>query len=143
MRAICGMVQSQVPEVLNIHFPHGGCGFYQAVVQIEKKGEGSQKNAILATFAAFPSLRIVIAIDSDVDIYNPEDVMWAMSTRFDPDRDTIMIKDARGHELNPMTNNGVGTKMGIDATAPFPKQYNFKRARTASISLEKLRLPIL
>jgi 2,5-furandicarboxylate decarboxylase 1 len=140
---VCALVQSQVPEVLNVHFPHGGCGFYQAVVQLEKKGEGSQKNAILATFAAFPSLRIVIAIDSDVDIYNHEDVMWAISTRFDPDRGIITIKDARSHELNPMTKNGVGTKIGIDATAPYPKPYGFRRARAANVSLDKLRLPIL
>lgn len=137
---VCALVKSQIPEVLNVHFPHGGCGFYQAVVQLEKKGEGSQKNAILATFAAFPSLRIVIAVDSDVDIYNPEDVMWAISTRFDPDRGIVTIKDARGHELNPMTKNGVGTKIGIDATAPYPKPYGFNRTRTANVSLDKLRL---
>ncbi|MEW5919396.1 MAG: UbiD family decarboxylase [Bacillota bacterium] len=139
---VCALVQSQVPEVRNVHFPYGGCGFYQAVVQIDKKGEGSQKNAILATFAAFPSLRIVIAIDSDVDIYNPEDVMWAISTRFDPERGIITIKDARSHELNPMTKNGVGTKIGLDATAPYPKPYSFKRAKPVPVSLEKLRLPI-
>lgn len=127
---VCALLQAQVPEVKNVHFPHGGCGFYQAVVKIEKVSEGAQKNAIMAAFAAFPSLRIVTAVDEDVDIYNPEDVAWAVSTRFDPERDTILIKDAKSHELNPMSKGGIGSKMGIDATAPFPRPHQFKRVCT-------------
>ncbi len=125
---VCALVQSQVPEVKNVYFPHGGCGFYQAVIQLEKRTEGSQKNAIMAAFAAFPSLRVVTAVDEDVDIYDPEDVDWAVSTRFDPDRDLIIVRDARSHELNPMSRDGIGSKMGIDATAPFPRPQHFKRA---------------
>ena len=126
---VCRVVSSQVPGVRKIHFPHGGCGFYKAVVQIRKRAEGEAKNALLATLAAFPSLRIGVAVDEDVDIYDPEDVDWAICTRFDPDEGLILVKGALGHELNPMNPGGIGAKLGIDATAPVPRPRRFERAR--------------
>ena len=67
-------VSSMVPDVLDVYLSYGGCGFYHANVQIKKRSEGVQKNAIMATFAAFPPLRRVTIVDEDVDIYNPEDM---------------------------------------------------------------------
>ncbi|MFD1707859.1 UbiD family decarboxylase [Siminovitchia sediminis] len=129
-------VSSVVPEVLDVYLSYGGCGFYHANVQIKKKSEGVQKNAILATFAAFPSLRRVTIVDEDVDIYDPEDIEWALATRHDPERDMILIPDARGHELNPVTNDGIGTKIGIDATAPYPRPWEFQRIDMRQVSLQ-------
>ncbi|VEF46764.1 3-octaprenyl-4-hydroxybenzoate carboxy-lyase [Bacillus freudenreichii] len=129
-------VSSVVPQVLDVYLSYGGCGFYHANVQIKKNSEGIQKNAILATFAAFPSLRRVTIVDEDVDIYNAEDIEWALATRHDPERDTILIPDALGHELNPITNNGIGTKVGIDATAPYPRPWEFQRIDMQQVSLE-------
>lgn len=129
-------VSSMVPDVTDVYLSYGGCGFYHANVQIKKNSEGVQKNAIMATFAAFPPLRRVTIVDEDVDIYNPEDIEWAIATRHDPDRDMIIIRDARGHELNPTTDNGIGTKIGIDATAPYPRPWDFQRIDMQEISLE-------
>jgi 2,5-furandicarboxylate decarboxylase 1 len=118
-----------------VYFTHGGCGFYHAVVQIKKKMEGTAKNAILATFAAFPSLKMVIAVDEDVDITDAEDVEWALATRFRPDTGMIQIPAARGHELNPSTDRGLGMKLGIDATAPYPRPQAFERVKMAAVDL--------
>ncbi|KRF67248.1 hypothetical protein ASG99_16625 [Bacillus sp. Soil768D1] len=129
-------VSSMVPDVLDVYLSYGGCGFYHANVQIKKSSEGVQKNAIMATFAAFPPLRRVTVVDEDVDIYDPEDIEWALATRHDPERDMILIPDARGHELNPITNDGIGTKIGIDATAPYPRPWGFQRLDMQEVSLE-------
>lgn len=72
--AVYRLVSRQVRGVKAVYFSHGGCGFYHAIIQIQKNMEGVAKNAILATFGAFPSLKMVIAVDEDVDLANAEDV---------------------------------------------------------------------
>jgi 2,5-furandicarboxylate decarboxylase 1 len=133
-------VSRQVRDVTAVYFSHGGCGFYHAIVQLRKSMEGTAKNAILATFAAFPSLKMVTAVDDDVDLTNAEDVEWAMATRFNPETGLIRIPAARGHELNPSTDQGLGMKIGFDATAPFPRPKAFQRVKMAEVNLEKLEI---
>ncbi|HKZ83015.1 MAG TPA: UbiD family decarboxylase [Anaerolineae bacterium] len=135
--AVYKLVSRQVRDVRAVYFSHGGCGFYHAVVQLKKSMEGTPKNAILATFAAFPSLKMVIAVDEDVDITNAEDVEWALATRFRPETGLIQIPAARGHELNPSTDRGLGMKLGIDATAPHPRPRSFERVKMAEVRLDE------
>ena len=78
------LVQRQVPGVKDVFFSHGGCGFYHCVVAMRPVRAGWSKQAIMATFAAFPPLKMVTVVDDDVDIRNPMDVEWAMTTRLDP-----------------------------------------------------------
>lgn len=129
-------VSSQVPVVRDVVLTYGGCGFYHAVVQVEKNLEGIQRNAMLATLAAFPPLKQVIVVDSDVNIRDPQDLEWALATRFRPDRDILLVPEARGHELNPVTDAGIGCKMGLDATAPYPRPTKFERFQVRAIDLE-------
>ncbi len=133
--AVYRLVSRQVPAVQAVYFSHGGCGFYHAVIQLRKNTEGIQKNAIMATFAAFPSLKMVIAVDDDVDIYSADEVEWALATRFRADRDLFVVPFARGHELNPSTDAGITHKVGIDATAPYPRSETFERAKTLEVDL--------
>ncbi|MEM7117022.1 MAG: UbiD family decarboxylase [Chloroflexota bacterium] len=136
--AVYRLVSRQVRDVKAVYFSHGGCGFYHAIVQLKKSMEGTAKNAILATFAAFPSLKMVTAVDDDVDITNAEDVEWAMATRFRPETGIVQIPMARGHELNPSTDAGLGMKIGFDATAPYPRSQRFERVKMAEVNLSKL-----
>lgn len=136
--AVFRLVSRQVRDVKGVYFSHGGCGFYHAMVQLKKSMEGTAKNAILATFAAFPSLKMVIAVDEDVDITNAEDVEWALATRFRPETGLIQIPAARGHELNPSTDRGLGMKLGLDATAPYPRPRAFERVKMAQVNVEEL-----
>jgi 2,5-furandicarboxylate decarboxylase 1 len=129
-------VSAQVPVVKDVLLTYGGCGFYHAVIQVEKNIEGIQRNAILATFAAFPPLKQVTVVDTDVNIREPQDVEWAMATRFRPDRDIILIPEARGHELNPVTDEGLVCKVGFDATAPYPRPRKFKRIQVREVDLK-------
>jgi 2,5-furandicarboxylate decarboxylase 1 len=102
--------------VINVHIPPYGSGFL-AYVQIKKKNPGEPKNVALAAMMTYVNIKNVIVVDEDVDIYNPADVMWAVSNRVIPERDIFYIPNAQGHELDPCSDNrGVQTKMGIDAT---------------------------
>lgn len=134
---IFNLISRQVPGIRGVYLTHGGCGFYHAVVQIKKVYEGTQRNAILATMSAFPALKQVTIVDDDVNIYDPEDVEWAMCTRFDPANDIVLVTKAFGHELNPVTHNGVTTKIGFDATAPFPMPSQYRRVKFQSVDIAK------
>jgi len=135
--AVYRLVSRQVPDVQAVYFSHGGCGFYHGIVQLKKSMEGTAKNAILATFAAFPSLKMVTAVDEDVDLTNAEDVEWAMATRFRPETGIVTVPEARGHELNPSTIDGLGMKIGFDATAPYPRSQAFARVKMADVELSQ------
>ena len=81
---VMALLQRQVPGVRDVFFSHGGCGFYHCIVALRPVRAGWSKQAIMATFAAFPPLKMVTVVDDDVDIRNPMDVEWAMTTRLDP-----------------------------------------------------------
>jgi UbiD family decarboxylase len=71
-------------------------------------------------------MKHVVAVDEDIDIFNPTDVEFAIATRFQGDRDIVMIKNARGSSLDPSARSGITTKLGIDATKPL-KSEKFER----------------
>lgn len=133
---IFNTISKQVPGVCNVHMTHSS-GFYTAAIQMDPKVPGMGKQAILAAFAAFPPLQVVTAVNSDVDIFNERDVQWALATRFNPDKDLIVINNASGHELNPMVENGLVNKIGFDCTCPTPLPERFKRVAFLDVNLEK------
>src|SRR5947209_17874812 len=73
---------------------------------------------MLGAFAGHYDVKHVIVVDEDVDIHNPAEVEWAVATRFQADRDLVIIPESQGSKLDPSTRNGVGAKMGLDATKP-------------------------
>ncbi|ADC65694.1 UbiD family decarboxylase [Ferroglobus placidus DSM 10642] len=107
---------SKVCRVKNVVLTPGGRHWLHAVVQIEKRTEGDGKNAILAAFAAHPSLKHVVVVDDDIDVYNYEDIEFAIATRFQADRDLVVVSGARGSSLDPSAKDNITAKMGIDAT---------------------------
>lgn len=131
--AIWQAVSKVVPKVRAVNLSNGGCGWLHAIISIEKQAEGDGKNALLAAFSAHPSLKHAVVVDSDIDVYNPEEVEWAIATRFQADKDLLIIKNVRGSTLDPSANQETGTttKMGIDATQPLNKpREKFEKART-------------
>jgi len=133
-------VKSKVPDLKAVYLPPGGCGFYGAVIQLEKSREGVQDQAILETFKAFPSLQWVVAVDTDVNIYDPIDVEWAYTTRFNAKKGFMILKDQPGHILNPMVEKGVVTKVGVDATAPYPRTSAFERVQFKEVDLKDYKI---
>ncbi len=133
--AIFAALKSNIPEVRAVYLPPGGCGFYAAVVQVENTRHGLGPEVIAQTFSAFRSLQRVTVVDTDVDLFDASDVDWAVTTRFDPATDLVVLPDQEGHILNPVVRrspdgkSGTITKIGIDAMAPFGAGFPFQRVR--------------
>ncbi len=106
----------RVARVKNVFLTDGGCCYLHAVVQLRKDKEGESKNAIIAAFAAHPSLKLVIVVDDDIDLFNPSEVEYAVATRVRWNEDVVLIPGVKGSSLDPSSKNGLTTKMGIDAT---------------------------
>jgi 2,5-furandicarboxylate decarboxylase 1 len=133
---VLALVGKQVPGVKDVYFTHGGGGFYHAVVQIAQKRAGWSKQALLATFAAFPPLKMATVVDDDVDIRNASDVEWAMATRLDPRSGIVVIDNIFGHGLNPSFPNYLGAKVGFDCCKPYPPRYEYERAFYRKVALD-------
>lgn len=130
--AIWDFARRVVPRVKAVRLIPGGCGWLIAVLSVAKSAEGDAKNAILAAFAAHPSLKIAIAVDEDIDVDDPNDVLWALATRMQPHEDLILLTGMRGSSLDPSADQVtlLTSKLGIDATIPLSrKRESFTRAR--------------
>ncbi|HJU59299.1 MAG TPA: UbiD family decarboxylase [Nitrososphaeraceae archaeon] len=116
-------VKNVVSGTSKVFLTDGGSNWLTAVIQIKKRVEGEPKNALLAAFAAHPSLKIAIVVDEDIDPTNSVEVEYAISTRCQADKDMIIIKNAKGSSLDPSSDqiNLLTTKLGIDATATLLK----------------------
>ncbi len=124
------VLRAAVPIVVDAEMTAGGLHRFHAVIQIDRTSaaqEGLQRNAILAAFGALKDLDLVIVVDRDIDIRDPQDVEYALATRMEASRDLIVIPEARGHEYVRVGDRGVIAKLGIDATVPFADQARFAR----------------
>ncbi|WP_456472782.1 UbiD family decarboxylase [Methanocaldococcus sp.] len=128
------IVRNTIPTVKNVVLTTGGCSWLHAVVQIEKRTEGDGKNAILAALAAHPSLKHVVIVDEDINIYDINDVEYAIATRVQGDKDIVMIKGAKGSSLDP-SSDGLTTKIGVDATKPLKDREKFKKAKIPGLDI--------
>lgn len=118
-----------VTKVKNVVLTEGGCCYLHAIVQIEKQTEGDGKNAIMAAFAAHTSLKHVVVVDSDIDIFDARDVEYAIATRTKADRDVMIVSHVRGSSLDPVSEDNITSKMGIDATKPLKAPDKYERAK--------------
>lgn len=110
---------AQVCDVIDVHMSEGGCGWLSAVVSINKQSEDDGKKAIDAALAGHRSMKMVTIVDGDIDITNPERVEWAMMTRWQPDRDSVILSGQKGSSLDPSrSEDGLTAKVGFDATIP-------------------------
>ncbi len=117
--ALLKAVRQTVSTVTNICMPVSGNCRFHAYIAITKRTPGQAKNAICAAFAADMLLKHVVVVDDDIDVFDEEQVLWAISNRFQADRDLVVIAGAQGSELDPSAGpGGVNAKMGLDATKP-------------------------
>ncbi len=122
-------VSKVVPKVYGVRLTEGGNCWLHGVVSIKKQKEGDGKNAIMAALASHPSMKRVVVVDEDIDIYNDTDVEWAIATRFQADKDLLIVNNAAGSSLDPsVKGDGTTAKMGIDATMPLKNNEGYKRA---------------
>jgi 2,5-furandicarboxylate decarboxylase 1 len=127
---LLGHLQRSYPNVRDVHLAPGGACRYHLYVQIRKRQEGEAKNIMLGAFAGHYDVKHVVVVDEDVDIHDPSEVEWAVATRFQADRDLVIVAESQGSRLDPSTRDGVGAKMGLDATKPLAApEMTFKRIR--------------
>ncbi|SDL41577.1 2,5-furandicarboxylate decarboxylase 1 [Modicisalibacter muralis] len=118
------------PSVRDVHLSKGGVCRYHLYVQIDKRSEGEAKNIILGALAGHYDVKHVTVVDCDVDVHDPAEVEWALATRFQADRDLLLVSESQGSKLDPSTRDGVGAKLGFDATVPLSAPpFKFLRIR--------------
>lgn len=148
--SILDMVERAMPgRVQNVYAHSSGGGKFIAVIQFKKtvpSDEGRQRQAALLAFSAFPELKQVILVDEDVDIFDTNDVLWAMTTRMQADVDIVTIPGVRCHPLDPsndpacswsIRDYGIACKTIYDATIPFNQKARFQRAKFMEVDVKK------
>ena len=134
---------NKVCECKDVYITPGGCSWLHAVVQIKKRNPDDGKKAIEAAFKGHRSLKHCVVVDDDINIYDPNDVEWAIATRFQADKDAVIFPKQRGSSLDPsgdLTEGKKATtcKMGLDATIPFKKTgKGFKKEEYRRVDLKK------
>ena len=124
-------------NVTGLHLAPYGSGFL-AIVALNKKNPGEPKNVAMGVFTAHVNVKWCIVVDGDVDIYDPADVMWALTTRVDWSKDIFLVPGAQGHEMDPTADTrGVHTKIGVDATADKGRREAAERVRYGDVDLSK------
>jgi 4-hydroxy-3-polyprenylbenzoate decarboxylase len=148
--SIITMVNRALPGFLkNVYAHPSGGGKYLAVLQVNKRipvDEGRQRQAALLAFSAFSELKHVILVDEDVDLFDTNDVLWAMTTRFQADADVVPIPGVRCHPLDPsqdpsmspsIRGKGIACKAIFDATVPFDQKQRFQRAQFKDVDYQR------
>mgnify|MGYP001209567409 FL=1 len=118
------ILQKQFPEITDFYLPAEGCSYRMAVVSMKKQFPGHAKRVMMGVWSflrQFMYTKFIIVTDEDIDIRNWEDVIWAITTRMDPTRDTVMIDNTPIDYLDFASPvSGLGSKMGLDATNKMP-----------------------
>jgi 2,5-furandicarboxylate decarboxylase 1 len=130
---ILSFLQRSFPGVLDVRLAVGGVCRYHLYVKFKKKREGEPKNVIMGAFASHYDVKHVVVVDEDVNIHNATEVEWAIATRFQAERDLVVVHGAQGSPLDPSTTvadasvgltdvtlerQGITSKLGFDATKP-------------------------
>src|SRR5580704_13890821 len=132
-------LQRSFPSVRDVRLTRGGTCRYHLAVKIDKKSQGEPKNVIMGAFGGHYDIKQVVVVDMDVNIDDETEIEWAVATRFQADRDLVIVSGAQGSKLDPSSDNGISAKMGIDATKPLSTEpMEFKRIHVKGV--EKVNL---
>jgi len=120
------LLQKQFPEIVDFHLPPEGCSYRLAVVAMRKQYPGHAKRVMFGVWSflrQFMYTKFIVVTDEDVDIRDWKDVIWALTTRVDPARDTLIVERTPIDYLDFASPvSGLGGKMGIDATHKWPAE---------------------
>ena len=114
------ILQKQFPEIQDFYLPPEGCSYRMAIVSIRKQYPGHAKRIMMGVWSflrQFMYTKFIVVVDEEINIRSWEDVIWAITTRIDPIRDTVMIDNTPIDYLDfASPTSGLGSKMGLDAT---------------------------
>ena len=134
------ILQKQFPEILDFYLPPEGCSYRMAVISMNKQYPGHAKRVMMGTWSflrQFMYTKFVVVVDEDVNPRDWKDVIWAMTTRMDPARDTVMVENTPIDYLDFASPvSGLGSKMGLDATSKWPGESDREWGRPIHMSSE-------
>ncbi len=141
-------LETAVREPLAVYATTSSGGMFNLRVSLRQRVPGDARNAIAACFGASPNVKNVFVVDPDIDVFSDAQMDWALATRFQPDRDLVLMSGMRSLPLDPSLNGGrIGAKAGFDLTWPFgtgnrlearvpaPPVYNGKRFPSLAAAL--------
>jgi UbiD family decarboxylase len=148
--SILRLIEDSMPgRLLNVYAHPAGGGKLLAILQFEKASpadEGRQRQAALTALAAFSELKHVILVDKDVDLFDSNDVLWAMTTRYQGDVSTLFIPGVRCHPLDPsqcpefspsIKGDGISCKTIFDCTVPYALWDRFIRSPFMEVDVKR------
>jgi 2,5-furandicarboxylate decarboxylase 1 len=110
-------LKEMVPSLRALNFPKSGTHFH-AYLSMQKLAEGQPRHALMLLLGLDPYLKLVVAVDEDVNVFDEAEVLWALATRFQADTDMFMVPNVFCNRLDPSSREGVSAKLALDATAP-------------------------
>ena len=134
------LLQKQFSEITDFYLPPEGCSYRMAVVQMKKSYAGHAKRVMFGVWSflrQFMYTKFIVVVDEDVNIRDWKEVIWAITTRVDPTRDTVLVDNTPIDYLDFASPiSGLGSKMGIDATNKWPGETSREWGRTISMSAD-------
>jgi 4-hydroxy-3-polyprenylbenzoate decarboxylase len=134
------LLQDQFPEIIDFYLPPEGCSYRLAVVSIKKAYLGHARRIMFGIWSwlrQFTYTKFIIITDDDIDVRNWSEVIWAMTTRMDPARDTVMVENTPVDYLDFASPvSGLGSKLGFDATSKWPGESDRRWGRPIRMSDE-------
>ena len=114
---VFGRLKEMVPNLVALNYPKSGTHFH-AYLSLRKSAEGQARHAMMLLLGLDNYIKLAVAVDVDVDVYNDDDVLWAMATRFQADTNMFVVPKVFCNRLDPSSVDGMSAKLAIDATAP-------------------------
>jgi 4-hydroxy-3-polyprenylbenzoate decarboxylase len=137
------LLQKQFPEITDFYLPPEGCSYRMAVVQMKKAYPGHARRVMFGVWSflrQFMYTKFIVVVDEDVDIRDWKEVIWAITTRVDPARDTVLVENTPIDYLDFASPvSGLGSKMGIDATNKMPGETTREWGRTITMDADTKR----
>ncbi len=106
-----------VPTLKALNYPKSGTHFH-AYMSFKKTAEGQARHALMLLFGLDSYLKLAVAVDEDIDVFNEEEVLWAIATRFQADTNMFVVPKVFCNRLDPSSVEGMSAKLGLDATLP-------------------------
>jgi 4-hydroxy-3-polyprenylbenzoate decarboxylase len=134
------LLQRQYPEIVDFYLPPAGCSYRMAVVSIKKSYPGHARRVMFGIWSflrQFMYTKFIVVVDEDINVRDWTDVIWAITTRMDPTRDTMLVDSTPIDYLDFASPvSGLGSKMGMDATNKWPGETNRQWGRTMQMTQE-------
>lgn len=137
------LLRQHFPEIIDFHLPMEACSYRFAVISIKKQYPGHAKRVMMGIWGflkQFLYVKFIIVVDSNIDIRNWDDVIWAISTQVDPARDTFILESTPIDYLDfASPEPRLGSKMGIDATAKIPPETHREWGKSMSMDPDVIK----